>query len=300
LPRKQAIANGDQNHWYERDERLMKSVLKRIAAEGPLMAKNFEHAAKKTGEWNRKPAKRALEYLFMQGELMVPYRVNFHKVYDLTERVLPEGTDTTLPNPEEYARFLITRYLQANGLGQSAEIAYLLKNTKPLVSATLQEMVSNGELLQISAGGNSYYALPATLELLSKSLARRKLKILSPFDNLLIQRKRMQALFGFDYLVECYVPETKRQYGYFSLPVLWDGKLVARMDCKTERKKSLMHIHHLALEPGLVKTDAFALALCKELAAFLQFNNCSNLRLHRITPANFKPVLQTVINSLTR
>jgi uncharacterized protein YcaQ len=299
LPRKLAIASGNQNHWYERDKRLMKSVLGRIAAKGPLMAKDFEHTGKKSGDWKSKPAKRALEYLFMQGELMVPYRVNFHKVYDLTERVLPEDTDTTQPDPKEYARFLIIRYLQANGLGQSAEIAYLLKNTKPLVSATLQEMVLNRELLQISAGGNSYYALPASLELLSKPLARSKLKILSPFDNLLIQRKRMQALFGFDYLVECYVPETKRQYGYFSLPVLWDGKLVARMDCKAERKKSLLHIHHLALEPGLVKTDAFALALHKELVSFMQFNNCSHLQLHRTTPANFKPVLQSVINNLT-
>ena len=300
LPRKQAIANGDQNHWYERDEQLMKSVLKRIAAEGPLMAKDFEHTGKKTGEWKSKPAKRALEYLFMQGELMAPYRVNFHKVYDLTKRVLPGDTDTTLPDPEEYARFLITRYLQANGLGLSAETAYLLKYTKPLVSATMQEMVSNGELLQISVGGNSYYALPASLELMRKPLARSKLKILSPFDNLLIQRKRMQTLFGFDYSIECYVPEAKRRYGYFSLPVLWNGKLVARMDCKTERKKSLLHIHHLALEPGLVKTDAFFLALQKELVSFLQFNNCSNLRLHRTSPANFKPVLQTVIKRLTR
>ena len=224
------------------DERLMKSVLKRIATEGPLMAKDFEHTGKKTGEWKSKPAKRALEYLFMQGDLMAPDRVNFHKVYDLTERVLPEGTDTTLPDPDEHARFLIARYLQANGLGQSAEIAYLLKNTKPLVSATLQEMVSTGEVLQISVGGNSYYALPASLELLSKSLARSKLKILSPFDNLVIQRKRMQALFDFDYRLECYVPEAKRRYGYFSLPILWDGKLVARMDCKNERRESLLHI----------------------------------------------------------
>ena len=192
LFRKQAIANGEQNHWYERDERLMKSVLKRIAAEGPLMARDFEHTGKKAGEWKSKPAKRALEYLFMQGELMVPYRVSFHKVYDLTDRVLPNDTDTTLPRPEDYARFLITRYLQANGLGQSTEIAYLLKNTKPLVSATLQEMFLSGELLQIRAGGNSYYALPSLLGLLSKPLARSKLKILSPFDNLLIQRKRMQ------------------------------------------------------------------------------------------------------------
>jgi uncharacterized protein YcaQ len=295
LSRKQAIANGEQNHWYERDERLMKSVLKRIAAEGPLMAKDFDCAGKKTGEWKSSPPKRALEYLFMQGELMVPCRVNFHKVYDLTERVLPKNTDTTMPSPEEYARFLITRYLQANGLGQSAEIAYLLKNTKPLVSATLQEMFLNGELLQIRAAGNRYYMLPASLELLSKPLARSKLKILSPFDNLLIQRKRMQALFGFDYRIECYVPGAKRRYGYFSLPILWDGKLVARMDCKTERKKSLLHIHHLALEPGLIKTDAFTNTLYKELASFLQFNNCNLLQLHRTSPANFKPVLQAVI-----
>ena len=211
LPRKHALASGEQNHWYERDDSLMKLVLKRITTEGPLMAKDFEYTGKRAGEWKTKPAKRALEYLFMQGELMVPYRVNFHKVYDLTERVLPEDTDTTLPDPEEYARFLITRYLQANGMGQSAEITYLLKNTKPLVSATLQEMVSNGELLQINAGSNSYYVLPASLDLLSKPLARSKLKILSPFDNLVIQRKRMQTLFDFNYLIECYVPEVKRQ-----------------------------------------------------------------------------------------
>ena len=300
LPRKQAIAIGEQNHWYERDEQLMKLVIERIAAEGPLMAKDFEHTGKKSGEWKSKPAKQALQYLFMQGELMVPYRINFHKVYDLTERVLPEETDTTLPCPAEYARFLITRYLQANGLGQSAEIAYLLKNTKPLVSTTLQEMVLSGELQQVNVEGNSYYVLPASLELLGKPLARSKLKILSPFDNLLIQRKRIQELFSFNYLLECYVPEAKRQYGYFPLPVLWNGKLVARMDCKTERKNLLLHIHHLALEPGLVKTDDFALSLYKELASFLQFNNCSNLQLHKTSPANFKPVLQTAINSLTR
>jgi uncharacterized protein YcaQ len=194
---------------------------------------------------------------------------------------------------------MITRYLQSNGLGQATEIAYLLKNTKPLVSAALQEMVSNGELVQIRADVNSYYALPASLDLLNKPLSRSQLKILSPFDNLLIQRKRMQALFGFNYLIECYVPEAKRQYGYFSLPILWDGKLLARMDMKAEREKSLLHIHHLALEPGLKNTDVFAFALCKELTSFLQFNNCNKLRLHRTTPNDFKPVLQALINDLT-
>ena len=298
LPRKQAIANGIENHWYDRDMQLMKSVLKRIADEGPLMAKDFEHNGEARGDWGSKPTKRALENLFMQGELMVPYRTNFHKVYDLAERVLPEDTDTSLPNPQEYARFLITRYLRANGLGMASEISYLLKNTKALVSDTLQEMASNGELAQVKVSGNNYYALPKSLELLHISLSRSKLKILSPFDNLLIQRKRMQALFGFDYQLECYVPEPLRQYGYFSLPILWDGELLARMDCKAERKKSLLHIKHLALEPVLKKKDAFALALAKELVSFMQFNACSRLRLHHTSPANFKPVLEKAIKDL--
>jgi len=298
LPRKQAISNGNENHWYERDKQLMESVLRRIADEGPLMAKDFEHNGEKRGEWSSKPAKRALENLFMQGELMVPYRHNFHKVYDLTEQVLPDDTDTSLPNPQEYARFLITRYLRANGLGMASEISYLLKNTRALVSDTLQEMVSNGELILIKVNGNNYYVLPKSFELLNIPLSRNKLKILSPFDNLLIQRKRMQALFDFDYQLECYVPELLRQYGYFSLPILWDGKLVARMDCKAERKKSLLHIKHLALEPGLIKTDAFAHALTKELVSFLQFNECNSLRLHNTSPAGFKPELEKTMKNL--
>ncbi len=300
LPRKFALANGDQSHWYKRDERMMNVVLKRIATEGPLMARDFEHTGKKIGEWQTKPAKRALEYLFMQGELMVPYRVKFHKVYDLAERVLPEGTDTSLPDPEEYGRFLITRYLRANGLGQPSEIAYLLNDTKPLVSATLKDMASTGELLEVRVAGTRYYVLPTSLELLSKPLARSKLKILSPFDNLVIQRKRMKALFGFDYLLECYVPEPRRRYGYFSLPILWNGQLVARMDCRTERNESLLHIHHLALEPAILKPNALFSALRKELESFLQFNHCNKIRLHKTSPAKVTSELQILINDLLR
>lgn len=292
LPRKNALANGHQKHWYKRNEPLMKSVLERIAAEGPLMAKDFEYTGKKMGEWQTKPAKQALEYLFMQGDLMIPYRVNFHKVYDLTERVLPEGMNTEFPGPKEHARFLILQYLRANGLGQAHEMVYLLKNTKTTVLTVLQEMMEERELLQVNTGGNVYYALPSAMELLSKPLYRSKLKILSPFDNLLIQRKRMRTLFDFDYLLECYTPEAKRQYGYFSLPILWDGKLVARMDCKADRKKALLQIHHLVLEPGLVKFDAFAHALVKELQAFMVFNGCNKLQWAKTSPDSFKSVLE--------
>ena len=295
LPRKRAIRRGKENHWYHRDEKLMKSILKRIGSEGPLMAKDFDDKRGEIGEWQTQPAKQALENLFMQGELMILKRVNFHKVYDLTGRVLPDNIDTSVPGAEEYARFLILQYLQANGLGKAIEMTYLLKNTKALVISELQKLLSSGEVIQIRVGANSYYVLPATLDLLNKPLALSHLKILSPFDNLLIQRKRTQELFGFDYFLECYVPASKRKYGYFSLPVLWDGKLLARMDCKADRKNSHLHIHHLALESGLAKTEAFAIALIKELAPFMIFNKCRSLSIHRSSPMNLKHKLDRMM-----
>jgi len=295
LYRKQGIVRGDQKHWYTKDVRLMNEVLRRIESEGPLMAKDFEHGGYKTGEWKSKPAKRALENLFMQGDLMVASRHNFHKVYDLTERVLPEEVDTSMPTQDAYGRHCIKNYLRANGLGLVSEIVYLLKKTKTVVEDALQEMLLTGELQQIKVGARTYYALTESFELLQNPLARSKVKILSPFDNLLIQRKRIQQLFDFEYLLECYLPAARRQYGYFSQPILWDGRLVARMDCKAERKTSVFHIQHLALESGLTKRDAFYHAFKKELLHFMKFNECAELRLHRMTPKNAKEGLIAVL-----
>ncbi|MDO6764296.1 winged helix-turn-helix domain-containing protein [Agarivorans sp. 1_MG-2023] len=298
LPRKHAFASGQQKHWYNKNTQLMDAILKRISEEGPLMAKDFEHHGKKTGDWASKPAKQALECLFMQGDLMVPYRQNFHKVYQLTERVLPTTINTSVPCQEEHSRFLVTSYLRANGLGQASEMVYLLKNNKKAVENTLNEMLNSGEVDRFNVNGHPYFALPASLPLLSKPLARSKLKILSPFDNLLIQRKRMQKLFDFDYLIECYVPKAKRQYGYFSLPILWDGRLVARMDCKAERSSQTLHIFNLVLEPWLKKLDAFSLALTTELAMFMRFNQCNALQLS-ISKANAKQLNTTLLSQLT-
>ncbi|MFK7765897.1 MAG: crosslink repair DNA glycosylase YcaQ family protein, partial [Mariniblastus sp.] len=107
-----------------------------------------------------------------------------------------------------------------------------------------------------------------------------------------IQRKRMQALFGFEYLIECYVPAAKRKYGYFCLPILWGGKLVARMDCKVDRAKSELLIQHLALEPTLTNAEAFFVALKKELKGFLKFNGCEYVQLRKTSPAKAKLAFQ--------
>ena len=288
LPRKHAIASGKQKHWFKQDAKLMDLVTARIKVEGPLMAKDFDKKGIKFGEWKTAPTKQALENLFMQGELMITKRVNFHKVYDLTERVLPSSINTTTPTQEEYGRFLITNYLRANGVGTLQEMTYLLKHTKAIVTGALKQMLVHGEIAQLRVADSDYYVLPESLELLNKPLSRKKLHILSPFDNLLIQRKRTSAIFGFDYLLECYVPQHKRKYGYFSLPILWNGKLVARMDSKVDRKKEIFHIHQLTLEASLKNKEKFAAALNKELKSFLMFNKCTAVRLHTTSPSSFQ------------
>ncbi|WCE32182.1 winged helix-turn-helix domain-containing protein [Vibrio sp. SCSIO 43137] len=287
LPNKLALKSGRRSHWFKKDLALMKHVTERIQNEGPLMAKDFEGAGKKHQGWGSKPAKQALENLFMQGDLMIAGRKNFHKVYDLTERVLPDDLNTQPPTESEHASFLVRNYLKANGLGNHGEITYLLKESKKPVKQALNEMFERGEITPVAVVGEQYFVLPDSLELLNKPLRKSRAKILSPFDNLLIQRKRTQKLFAYDYLLECYTPAAKRKYGYFCLPILWDGKLVARMDCKADRKTSILHIHNLVLEPSLRKVDEFASALKKELALFMTFNGCEQLEVYSGSPVSF-------------
>ena len=156
---------------------------------------------------------------------MIAKREGFQKVFDLTERVLPANVDTREPTHQELCEHLIKNYLRANGIGNPAQMAYLRKGYKTLLSKVCSNLHESGELIQIQVQSESYYALPECMQALSGPLSQTKVAILSPFDNLLIQRKRTSSLFSFDYLIECYVTAAKRQYGYFSLPLLWGREL---------------------------------------------------------------------------
>ena len=274
LPNMESVKKGNRL-WFKADPKLKKKVLERIRAEGPLQSKDFEnHGKTKLPMWEWKPAKYALETLFMEGELMVVRREKFQKVYDLRERVLPGHVDTSTPDTRELCGMLIDRYLAANGLGTAAQISYLRKGLKKQVEGVLVDYLEAGKVLACRVGELDYYATPQSLELLSTPLSRSRLKILSPFDNLVIQRKRISELFGFDYQIECYVPEKKRKFGYFCLPVLWNAGLVARLDCKADRKTGVLIIRNLVLEDSLKKQDVFFRSLKKEMDKFALFNGC--------------------------
>ncbi|MFT5571751.1 MAG: hypothetical protein ACI9FR_000671 [Cryomorphaceae bacterium] len=283
LPRKKEYADGD-THWHAKDPKVAKRVLERIKSEGPLQARDFDEERVHQHAWGgMKPAKIALERLFIEGELMIAKREGFQKVFDLTERVLPTNVDTREPTQQELCEHLIRSYLRANGIGNPAHMAYLRKGLKATLSTVCSDLGENGELISVQVQGEPYYALPECMQALGAPLSQAKVVILSPFDNLLIQRKRMRSLFSFDYLIECYVTAAKRQYGYFSLPLLWGREFAGRLDAKIDRKSGILKLNHLALETKDI--EGFASALRPSLHEFLDFNGGQRIEIDRISSA---------------
>ncbi len=283
LPRKLAFASG-QRHWFARNRRIMKYVLDKITVEGPLMSKDFDAAHdRKSGPWfDWKPSKIALEQLFMEGTLMVRERRGFQKVYDLKDRVLPTSVDQTPPTQDEYARYLIETALRSHGIVTELEIRYLRKGIQIQIRKVLKEMAASGEICEAVVEGiedQKFYVFSKNIE--SSSQARnikKNIHILSPFDNLIIQRKRLKSLFEFDYLIECYVPDKKRKYGYFCLPLLYGDKLIGRLDAKADRKKKTLIIQSMNFEPTFKPTSLFKSVMQSELKKFSRFNGCELLK----------------------
>lgn len=300
LPRKKAIADG-QRHWYEKDPKLMTEVLARVRADGPIRARDFEaHRGNAGGMWEWGPIKQALEMLFMEGKLLVTRRENFQKVFDIPERVIPPGTDTTEPSEREYAHWLIDRHLVSHGLGQLPEFGYLRRGVGPAVKTALADKIECGDVvpLRIRKTGAVFYAEKNYGNLLSQRLARSRVRFLSPFDNLIIQRKRIRQLFDFDYQLECYVPEDKRIHGYFCLPVLWRGRLVARMDAKADRRHRVFRVHKLAAEPELRDLDEFARQAGAELLRLMEFHECERVTIGAASPSPLRNLLRRATDQL--
>ncbi len=274
LPR-MAKMHGDRSWFPAADRKLQREILARIEAEGPLRARDFvdsDHDS--AGWWEWKPAKQALDQLFMQGELMIRAREGFEKIYDLPERVLPAGTDTRMPSPAEYAAYLIDTTLRAHGFASQKSMTYLRKgqDLRRAVGAELAARVAARALVELDLGRrNPVYIDPELLERRAPR-SRAQARILSPFDNCVIQRERTRELYGFDFQIECYVPGPRRRYGYFCLPILYRDRFVGRIDCKAQRRSGRLEIRalHLEREVDSQFDDAFDAALDE----FARFNGC--------------------------
>jgi uncharacterized protein YcaQ len=262
------------------NKKIIQYVYDRIVAEGPLQSKDFEAKKPRGGWWEWKDTKLALEQLFSEGRLMAAGRKGFQKVYDLTERVLPEWVDTSMPTAKEYAEYLVKKAIRSSGIVAAEEIGYMRSHAKTPVAKLLVEKLQEGILIPVEIKGidkQRYYTTPENLGTAPLAKSKNQVKILSPFDNIVIQRRRLKRIFDFDYTIECYLPEAKRVYGYFCLPVLVNNGFIGRIDCKADRASKELIVKKTFFEKQFKPTLKSKKQLENALREFALFTGCNKV-----------------------
>ncbi len=298
LPYKQAIANG-KIHWFKhKDTKLMGQLKQKIANEGPLRSRDLEDTqTNRQGWWDWKPAKRALEQLYMQGELMVTAREGFQKTYDLPERVLPEHINTTAPDINEFAEHVVTQQLRCHALASLKGLTYQRRNPalRQAVKRHIETRLESGDLDQLILNSGETFFCHANLMDLPTPRFSRAMTILSPFDNVLIQRERLKTIFEYDYQIECYVPAAKRKFGYFGLPLLYRDEFVGQIDCKAHRRDQRLEVKAVEFCNTKLHPWETGQALAAALNKFAHFQNCERIELGAVSPQPFAgPIRQAL------
>lgn len=269
--------------WATQNKKLQQYVLGQIRRHGPLPSRHLEedgiHPAAwvSTGWTSGRNISRMLDYLWISGKIMVAGREGIQKLWNLTERCLPDWTPRDKLTEREVVRRAAQRSIRALGLGTARHINYhFTRGSYPGLKNVLAELEAEGRIHRAQVRG-----LPGEwfihdddrplLEQLSNGQwsASGRTTLLSPFDNLICDRARTEQLFDFNFRVEIYVPKAKRQYGYYVLPILHDDRLIGRVDPALDRENERLTINAVYAEPGAPKSGKAVAQAIEELASFL-------------------------------
>ena len=225
------------------------ALLARIAAEGPLAASDIAETRGTSGWWGWSDTKRTLEYLFWSGKITTATRrSSFERVYDLPERVLPHRIlDVPTPSEPDAQRALIARSARALGIATAADLRDYFRLKPEDAYPRIAELVEAGELRPVRVRDWTQRAYLHADARLPRRIAGQAL--LAPFDPLIWERARTERLFGTRYRIEIYVPAEKRVHGYYVLPFLLDGQIVARVDLKADRQAGALLVQSAHGEP---------------------------------------------------
>lgn len=224
------------------------TVFAEVRERGPLPLAGFDAGhARSDPWWGWRDEKHALEWLFVKGRVTVAERRNFAKVYELPHRIWNDwGSDPV--DATDAAEVLLAEAAAALGVGTAADLADYFRLNVPASRPILENLVRDGRLIPAEVDG---WRQPGYLHpdaVLPRSVEGAA--ILSPFDPLIWFRPRVERLFGFRYRIEIYVPAAQRQFGYYVLPFLLDGHLVARVDLKSDRKGRRLLVRGSYIENG--------------------------------------------------
>ncbi len=250
--------------WTERlgSRRILKRVLDRIAAEGPLPARAFEDPGTSGEMWGWSRSKTALEMLWHTGALAIARRDGFEKIYDLAERVIPAERFAARPSKAATVEWACRSALERLGFASLREIAnfwalvpfedvaaWAARNARRLVPVRVEGAdgahTAALALPGIEAERDTAPEPPAIM------------RAISPFDPAIRDRRRLKRLFGFDYTIEIFVPEAKRKFGYYVYPLLDGARLVGRVDAKADRAANALAVRKVWTEAGIVQDAAF-------------------------------------------
>ena len=216
----------------------VKAMLRRLRRNGPLSIRDIgdDELVDKDHPWaSRKPSKRVLEMMFFQGLVTVSARQGMLKTYDLMQRHF--GTLPRAATERQITAYKLDRALRSQGVVSLDSICHLDAPSKKAIKEQIDSRVRRKLLVPVAIEGAekvAHWAEPAALEAVA-SEPPTLVHVLSPFDPLIIQRRRLKMIFGYDHLFEAYIPAPRRKLGYFALPILMGDRIVAAFDLKTDR-----------------------------------------------------------------
>lgn len=290
--------------WIKDNDPLRRTILTRLRRDGPLPARELAEdgiaprAWVSTGWTSERNVSRMLDFLWMQGKIMVAGREGLQKIWDLSERCLPAWTPREKMSERQIVRHAVQRSLRALGVATARQISqYFIRGRYPDLSRVLVELETERvvERVQIiddgaTLPGEWYIHTDDTSQLNRLAHAwQPRTTLLSPFDNLICDRTRTRRLFDFDYAMEIYVPASKRKYGYYVLPILHGDRLIGRIDPVMDRQNARLTINAVYAEQGAPKSAARAISTAiQNLAEFL---GARQIVYTRRVPAMWKPSL---------
>lgn len=283
--------------WADKNAELLENVLSHIREHGEVRSADFESGGPESRWGTRKIEAMAMNHLHHTGDLMVARRINFHRVFDLRERVHPTWQDENTPDYVQATGELALQAVKALGIAREEWVADYFYLPKRMVYDQLKTFVKDGSLqvLHVEGIAKPVYLHPDNLELFEKAQAGKlkstRTTILSPFDPLMNNRARVRELFNFDYLIECYTPLAKRVYGYFTLPILHKGTLVGRMDAKAWRKENRLQVIKLHLEPWVKPDSDLVNGLAKSLQNYASWQGLNTIEIDWASDEAFRQAI---------
>lgn len=276
-----AKARRDEPRWAERfggdPEKAIARVRRRLRKEGALAARHFEDKGEGSW-WGWGPSKTALEYLWRTGELAVARRDGFEKVYDFAENVIPVEHRTQRPTRKQTVDWACQEALKRLGFATPSEIANFFDLVEIAEARSwAKSALAKKRIVEIGIAGAHGDVRPALAfpsieaDIAALPAPADTTRLLSPFDPVIRDRKRANRLFGFDYTIEVFVPEKKRRYGYYVLPILEDHRFIGRADLKAHRVERRMEVKGLWLESGVTRTKRRQASIDDALAELSRF-----------------------------